>query len=827
MGDTLANLLNQHLVSNQMSFKKLASAAGLSPATVHRWTTGVSNKVQQWQDLAKIAHVFGLDRAQTSELLIAGGLPPLAALERRGLDEADRMLLSRWPNRLPPSNVPARLSRFIGRDQECADLAAALASERLVTVTGTGGSGKTRLALEVAHAIQPQVDRAYFVELASLTGPGDVIPAIADTLGFLRQDKESVLSAIAAHLQGYRVLLVLDNFEHLLEAGPQIVVLQQVASSVTVLVTSRTFLHVRGEHEYALDPLPLPRSASSYDDLIDNPAVALFADRAHSANRHFQISIDNVSSVAAICRRLDGLPLAIELAAARIRELSLDTMQRHFASPLDLASDGPRDASRRQSALRETIAWSYALLDRVPQRWFMLLSVFAGGFTRETMAAVGEGVGLGASTVTPGLMALVTHRLVRKQPPSSEKAHRYTMLETIRDFAVEQLDRSGLLAAARGAHATLCIDLAERADYSGPDQASWYARIAQERDNIHAALDWCREQRDHAAGLRLTLAMMPYWEQRNMAEDSLAWLQTFMDAADTVPPSLWARGLVYLGLLSLNDTSDHAAVLQCFEEALRIVREQDDPAWESEVLRAFGDAHVHWREWDAARQCYQDSLEVAERAGDARRIALSYMGLAFSSHIDEALPFWEQTLTWSQRSGHRETIAKATNSLGELARYRGDWEPAERNYHLALTTGRELESDFLIALATHNLGYVAIGNGDLPMATARFAESLRRYQGMRHRKGMAECLAGLARVAVLKGNDDRAARLCGAVDCLLAELRTQFDTLDRVDYERTLQTLQDRLGPKLDALLALGRAMLRDDAIRYALDQLQDAGRPA
>ncbi|MGC4190530.1 MAG: tetratricopeptide repeat protein [Thermomicrobiales bacterium] len=832
MGTSLADLLTGYLTSRQMSQKKLAAATGLNPSTVDRWVDGENARIQRWQDLAKIARALGLDRAQTTELLMAGGQPSLAVLARRGLEDADRTLLAHWPNHLPPSTLPAPLSRFIGRDQERTDLVGILGTDRMVTISGTGGSGKTRLAIEVARALQPRFDGTYFVDLAAIHDPDRVVSAIADVVGFRPSDEESnhLVSALAAYLHGHLVLLVLDNVEQVLAAGPRIVALLEAVTSVTVIVTSRTFLHVRGEREYAVDPLPLPPPAAGYEDLVVNPAVALFADRAQHANRHVHLTADTATAMAAIATRLDGLPLAIELAAVRVRDMPLSRMQEQLDSPLDLAVDGPRDVARRQATLRETIAWSFSLLDRQAQCWFMLLAVFAGGFTLEAMAALGAVFDLGAQEASRGLMLLIGPHLIRRLPhPSGQHgAPRYTMLETIREYAQEQLAEHGQLEDAQRAHARFFRDMAERADYTGPDQTRWYASIAAERDNIRAALDWCRDRGERETGLRLTLAMMPFWEQRNLAADSLAWVQAFMAATDELSPRHRARGLICQGLLLLNDTADRDMILSVFAEGLRIVRDEGDARGESEALRAIGDAHVHWRAWELARQHYRESLAAAERSGDARLIALAYMGLAFSAPgldgIDGARPYWEATLAWAQRSGHQETIGKATNSLGELARHREDWDTATDRYEQSLAIGQELGSDFLVALASHNLGYAAIGRRDLGQATARFTESLRIYRGLWHRKGMAECLAGLARVAVLDGDDERAARLCGAAATLLDETRTQFDTMDRADYERTLATLRDRLGPRLAVLLVAGRAMSYEDAMAFALGAWQTIG---
>ncbi len=385
MGNPLAEVLNEHLASRRMSYKQLASAAGISHQTVYRWTIGKVAKAQRWQDLAEIARALNLNRDQANQLLVSGGNPPLDVLELRFLSDDELALLDRWRFTSSLHNLPIRLTSFVGREQEMADLVALLTSEtsRLVTLTGPGGSGKTRLALAAAFAVLDEFAEAWFVDLAALRDPERVIPTIAQTIGVPEASGESAQQAVERYLHDRNALLVLDNFEQVLEAGALVTQVLWAAGGVRALVTSRVRLNVRGEHLVEVDPLPLPVQSAGFEELARNPAVALFEDRASAVERSFSLTPYNAPQVADLCARLDGLPLGIELVAVHARTMSLMEMLERFPNRLALATDGPRDVLERQRTLRATIAWSYDLVAPTVQHLFAVLGVFANGFTQE------------------------------------------------------------------------------------------------------------------------------------------------------------------------------------------------------------------------------------------------------------------------------------------------------------------------------------------------------------------------------------------------------------------------------------------------------------
>ncbi len=825
MDTPLANVINGHLARRGWSFTRLARAADLHKNTVDNWTKGRVSKVHQWQHLAKAARALELDRDETNDLLAAGGRDSLEVISLRATVEEDRDLLAHWPPSppapppMPVSNLPHPLTSFIGRQDELERLARLLPSARLVTLTGSGGSGKTRLALEAAQAALDDFEAVTFVDLAPVHDPDLVIPTISQTLGLGESLNEPPLRALETHLRDRKMLLVLDNFEQVIEAPPLLTKLLAAARWVKALVTSRTRLNVRGEHEFGVLPFPLPDRNSTFEELTRNPAVALFADRAGAVSPSFTLTARDAPLVAEVCVRLEGLPLGIELAAARTRQVRLGSMLGRFPGRLALAGGGPRDVPDRQRTLRATIAWSYDLLRCEERRLLNRTSVFVGGFTEEAAASVCGAIGQSGIEVSEGLGSLAEQNLLRRFL-DVEDAPRYEMPETIREYVLERLKECEEVEAASRAAAEYFLGLAERARLDGEGQTNWLHRLIAEHHNFMAALSWCREREQMETGLRLCVVLMPLWQLRDHQLEARTWLTAFMVTEGMVTPNLRARGLLWQGLLLMRGTGDVASASHLFEEAIVLFRDGGDLNGVSEALQAEGDVYRQQGEWKRAGRRYAESLELAERTGNAFLVSHGYMGLALCAQEEQFLDAedpWERTLEWAERAGNGATTTLALNSLGEMARYREDWEKAERYYEQTLKLARELGSDFRIALALHNLGYVALFTGEPERAGKFLTESLSLYQERQYHKGVAECLAGLGKVAASKGMLARAARLCGATEVILEGLGTRLDTLDRADYERTLGTLRSRLDERLETLLDEGRAMSMEKAVEYAV----------
>ena len=524
--------------------------------------------------------------------------------------------------------LPAPLTAFVGRERELAGLRALLARRdvRLLTVTGPGGVGKTRLAIEAAREIADGFAAgARFVPLAPLESPDLVLPAIARTLGIGESHHGGILRDLTEQIASTELLLVLDNVEHLLAAGPDLVLLLAACPALTLLVTSRAALRVSGEHEFAVPPLPLPveRGTWTFDQIAASDAVRLFVERAEAVQAGFRLTPANAWDAAEICRRLDGLPLAIELAAARVKVFPPRALLARLERRLPLLTGGPRDAPARLRTMRDAIAWSHDLLDADEQRLFRRMAVFVGGFTLDAAIDVAGDGTLPEEAVVEGISSLVDKSLLH--PAASDDAAnddlgepRFSMLETVREFALDELARSGEEDAVRRAHAEYFRALAERAEpeLRGAGQVAWIARLETELPNLRAVLDWSLAGGEVETGLRLAGALCWFWFLRNHVAEGRAW---FDRARATGREPAAAAGKAALGAAVLAwRAAEYAMAKNYAEEALERFAACDD-RWGVAVV-------VHWQghlaedlEHDGARSIaiLADSLAQFEAIGDA------------------------------------------------------------------------------------------------------------------------------------------------------------------------------------------------------------------
>ncbi len=460
LADLLAHLTEQ----KGYSLSRLAAEIGVSKSTLHRWIHDESKRPQMWQPFIKMAAVLSLDRAEANALLGAAHHPSIDQLFPRAVTDEDKRLLSRWMV-AGLNDLPGSVTSFIGREEEVRALTILLSRHRLVTLTGPGGSGKTRLAQRVAEsAAHAFADGVHYFGLAASSDPALVMPTIAaalDIRGGLVG--ESLRHRLGAHLREQHKLLVLDNFEQVADAAGDIGRLLSATRSLKVLVTSRTRLDLRGEQLFPVEPLPLPAQCSDLAALTNNPAIGLFADRAQMVDHRFALTASNVAAVAEICRRLDGLPLAIELAAVRVRYYSPRQLLERFPRGLEIATGGLRDAEQRHRTLRATIAWSYGLLEPREQRLFRRLAVFAGGCPEDAVMEIANLPGDEPLDVPTGLDSLIENNLLRPTAGVDDE-RRFEMLETIREYALECLEESGELEATLRAHADYYHQLIDTAE---------------------------------------------------------------------------------------------------------------------------------------------------------------------------------------------------------------------------------------------------------------------------------------------------------------------------------------------------------------------------
>jgi predicted ATPase/class 3 adenylate cyclase len=719
------------------------------------------------RDLNEVEHVFQL---------VAPGLPtdfpPLKSLDRQ------------------IHNLPPQLTPFIGREALTAEIRERLdrPAVRLLTLTGPGGTGKTRLALHVAaDLVEEYADGVWLVPLAPVASAAMVASTIASTLGVRESAAEPIESSLRAYLGPRRLLLVLDNFEHVVDASPLVADLLSHCPDIQVLVTSRAPLHISGEYELPVPPLELPSSGRPLrlDDALASEAVRLFVDRARAVQNHFELTEDNAETIVAIGRRLDGLPLAIELAASRVRLLPPKAILARLDSRLTLLTGGGRDLPERQQTLRGAITWSHDLLDPAQQTLFRRLAVFAGGWTLDAAESVTDFGNDLPLPVFDGLVALHDTSLIRLQEPVDSDAGvdpRFAMLQTIQEFAAEQLVNSGELAQAKEAHASWFLDLALTAEphLPGPSAVSWLDRLESEHDNLRGALDWLRSQGDGDRALTMAAALWRFWWLRGHVAEGRDQLEMALDVAGSVAAAARAAALDGAGVLAETQGDyDRAEALHL--ESLTLSRDRGD---KTGIARALGNLGV-----------------VAFDRGDD----------------DRAMALLEESLALAREIGDQLLVATALNDLGIVARVRGDLDRAEPLHQESLALRRRAGSGSEIARSLNNLGGVAIDRGDFDRACDLFTESLSLYRDAGDRWGAAGALIGLAVATHLQGDAPRAAALLEESRLLFREVGDRRNealaTLDLADALRDSGDLSQAAAVYREALSEFRAA---DDRQRVA-----------
>ncbi len=779
--------------------------------------------------------------------------------------------------------LPVPADSLIGRTTEVAEATALVRRPdvRLLTLSGPGGAGKTRLAIEVARVAAP--DFAYgaaFVPLAPLREAALVIPAIIHALGLTHQDDRPPLVRLQEALRDRELLLVLDNFEHLAAAAVEVAALLAAVPRLTVLVTSRTLLRIAGEHSYTVPPLALadPAQLPPLDALAQVASVALFLCRVQARLPDFRLTETNAREVVAICARLDGLPLAIELAAARAALLSPRMLLARLNRRLALLTGGPRDLPERQRTLRATIDWSYRLLDLSEQLLFGRLAVFAGGWGLAAAESVAGAVGLLAMSTLDGLQALLDKHLVQRVSGANGEP-RFTMLETIREYALERLAERGEARVAQQVHARYYLALAEHAAPAlhGPEQIAWFDRLDEEQANVRVALTWLLETGDVAGALRLTGALHWFWHVRGHFAEGRAWIERALAGVDalgaSVPAAPLAHAHLAAGQLAIDQGDPAAAQVHC-ERSLSLWRELErDPEHRraiqgplilaiSRVLQACAMQSAHSRTpllvpeiaariealadpWFDAYLAFNHGMGELENFGDvafarARLLraqelfstlgdtwhqaqVLAGLGLLalLAGEPAAARTWYEAALAAARTLKERALEALALDKLGDVARLSGADDSAATYYATSLQIYRDLDSRLDIARLTHNLGYLALHAGDTTLARARFTQSLHGFRTLGQPRGQAEALAGLAAVAA-DARTPAAARLAArwwdAAAAVHAAEGTPVWPANQAELARYQARAHDIIGaPTFDVAAAEGAALSLDEAVAEAL----------
>jgi predicted ATPase len=731
---------------------------------------------------------------------------------------------------------PVELTSLIGRDGQCVEVGSLLLrpAVRLVTLTGPGGVGKSRLGLRVAADLESGVDTIAFVPLAPVRDPGLVAAAIAGTLGVAAPDSQ-VADALRAHLRPRSMLLVLDNFEHVLDAAPLVAGLLSACPGLTALVTSRARLRISGEHVVAVAPLMLPDVGSARASEVERyAAVRLFVERARAVDPGFVLAEGNAGDVVEICRRLDGLPLAIELAAARCALLPPAALLARLQRRLPVLTDGPRDVPERLRTMRAGIAWSYDLLPPAERELFRRAAVFAGTCSLTALEEVAAGPGAAALDVVG---SLVEKSLLQRSPGDAGNP-RVTMLETIREFAVEQLVASGEEEAARRAHARHYCAVAEAAEpeLRGPEQQRWRDELEADLDNFRAALSWTLREsgsvQDADDGLRLVGALWYFWFQRGLTVEGRHWL---MRALEFGPGGGRARAQALLGAGTLAwRQGDCVAAHGYLDESVGLWRSAAGQADRAglvglaEALHVLGHVRFDQRDFPAARDLFTEGLDGYRRADDTiGGLPLAGdLGLVAYHEGDYATAeaVFRDSLAVYRRYELKDRVAGVLNALGDLARLAGDGRQAAARYTESLTLWRELHGTPGIASSLHKLGQVSRSESDPAGARAQFLESLRLQRELGNKQGIAECLAALAGLALELGPPERAARLAAASSALLDAIGVPLAPADATVLAQDTDAIRKLLSARdWDAAWAAGSALTVEQAATLALD---DAGDP-
>lgn len=733
-----------------------------------------------------------------------------------------------------PNNLPLQRTAFIGREHEETALCHLLGREdaRLVTLTGPGGIGKTRLALQVAKEVGNQFPGGVcFVPLSSVTDHSLIASPIAQAFGLRETGNQSPHESLKEHVSGLDqpTLLLLDNFEHLVAAASFVAQLLMIGTKLKVVVTSQSPLHVYGEQEFPVPPLGLPDSKSipPLEVLSGLPAIELFVERARAVKHEFALTKENAPAVAAICARLDGLPLAIELAAARIKLLSPSAMLARLEGRLNLLTGGARDLPSRQQTLRGTVDWSYRLLNTAEQTLFRRLSVFAGGCTLEAVEAVCDTKGDLGLEVLDGVASMVDKSLVQQVEHADTEA-RFRMLSTLREYALEHLADSNDESATRRAHAAYFLVLAEEGAEDIAAHPEWLDRFEAEHDNFRIALDYLIKTTDADWSLRMAAALFRFWETReHLAEgrDTIARILALEGAS--ARPKLHARLRFAAGVLA-SEQGDYGPAQQMFEDSLETYLELNDNRGVAVALNALAVITRDRGEIVAASAIFERCVAIWKDLGDPADFARALSNLAsvmkLQGEYERASSLYDECLTIFRQVGDVAGAAWTLNYQGDVAREKADFVVARSFCEQSLSEFRRLRDSWGIASTLSDLASLSCDQGNNPEARRLYGESIKVFQELGHKRGIARALECLAVSAAAQSNAELSLHLAGAAAALRQRLGAPLTPAGQPRLEKALEFARRTLGNAAGTAWMEGWAMPIEQAVHEALNCDAESG---
>ncbi|HEX2915505.1 MAG TPA: tetratricopeptide repeat protein [Chloroflexia bacterium] len=738
-----------------------------------------------------------------------------------------------------PNNLPLQANSIVGRERDIETAVTLLRKKgiRLITFTGPGGTGKTRLSLQVAAEVCPFFqDGVFLVELANLTQTTQVALAITRVLDIPESSGRELIENLKQYLRERELLLVLDNFEQVMVATSLVSELLAVAPRLKILVSSRTILKIYGEQEFPVSTLALPdiQNLPVLSQLANYSAIRLFTERAKVANSSFRITESNAYVVAQICERLDGLPLAIELAAARMHMYQPESVLASLDHRLRLVMGGIESLPNRHQTLRAAIEWSYNLLEESEKILFARLGIFAGGCNSEVAEAICNADEDSDLDVLDGLTSLLDKSMLRLATINGENEPRFRMLETIREYALQKLEEKGELAQLQTQYANYFLALAREAEpkLTGPEQKEWFNRLEQEHSNYRAVIEWALKQPDEMSALPLEIggSIWRFWMGRGYFCESLSWLERallqtegnlYQEHSSTVSPAVLARAYNAAGILT-RETGDFERAKGFLELSLKLQRQLNDKTGLANALNSLGTVTSYLGDYDQARLYHEETLEIRRSLKDKRGIAISLCNLGTLAQVQaenaQARQFFEEALSLLRQQGDNHSIALLLHNLAQLYFNEGNLEKAGQLAEESLAFYSELGEKVGIALSLLKLADIAKANGELEQALKQYQKSLNLFKEVKGMADMPPCLEGLAGVLSRLGLQDSAIRLFGAAAAFRASTNAPIQPAELPRYEEELGSLKQQVTAEdFKTQYAIGEQLNLEQAIELAL----------